>query len=177
MEKTRFSAQNHEFSINTVHYRDFLKQLEETLGFSILAQESGGGFEIRFEDNSVLAFELSEDQLFFDLYTAVARWPDDFTDEAAAFLLEAHVFGVATANCYFGLDEDQLYLFTKLYMEDISVEKAKQCIQSIMNIRTFWNGEMARIPGLAQEAATVRSGGSESGAPEGDNNMLYFQRV
>jgi hypothetical protein len=156
-----------------VHYRDFLKQLEETLGFSILSQEHGGSFEIRFDNDSFLTFELSEDQLFFDLYTVVAPWPDDFTEEAAAFLLEAHVFGITTANCYFGLDEDQLYLFTKLYLEDITTEKAKQCIQSIMNIRAFWSEEMARIPRLAKEAA---SGSSQEPSKE-DTHMLYFQRV
>ena len=125
-------------------------------------QEKSGGCTIHFGSNLDVVFESTEDKKNIHFFSQVLKL--DITAERTrsrlfSALLQLHLLGIATENCYFGFDPDldRIILFRTLILENLGAEQAVRAVEEFVNQLERWQGELLNV--------VARQNGAENQIP------------
>jgi hypothetical protein len=120
-------------------------------------QANSGGCTIHFGSNLDVVFESTEDKKNIHFFAQVLKL--DITAERTrsrlfSTLLQLHLLGIATENCYFGFDPDldRIILFRTLALENLLAQQAVQAVEEFVNQLERWQGELLNV--IARQNST-----------------------
>ncbi len=148
-----------------LEFRELLDALGAETRLDTSAATAAGGCTLQFDGDLEVTFELAPGgraaQLFSALMTIA---PDGGREAVLAGVLQLHLFGMATQDCYFGLDpqQDRILLFRTLDLELHDSASALKAVEVFVNQAERWKGA---LPELARRTAPQDGAGGAVHAP------------
>lgn len=121
-------------------FDEFLVALGLDRRLDLAAATKAGACSIGFENKVTITIEHDQERGIAQTYCIVARAPATHRDAFFAMLLQAHLFGTATDECYFGFapQHDDVLLFKSIPLRELNTEQAVKHLESIVNQSLRW---------------------------------------
>jgi hypothetical protein len=103
-----------------------------------------GSFRLSFDGSIDILFERGSDDNILHMHCDLAHWSEDQLTQLPA-LLEAHLFGIATDDAYFGLDRrfGRLLLFKTVHFDTLPGDEVMRAVERFVTQCAHWRDRLA----------------------------------
>ncbi len=137
-----------------IEFRGFLDALGAQTRLDVAEAAASGGCALEFDGGLEVTFELAPGERAVHVYAAILTLaPGAGREPMLATVLQLHLFGMATQDCYFGLDtqHDRLILFKTVDLALHDEGSAVQAVENLVNQAERWK---VALQEFAQKAGT-----------------------
>ncbi len=150
-----------------IEFRGFLDALGAQTRLDVAEAAASGGCTLEFDGGLEVTFELASGERAVHVYAAILTLaPGAGREPMLATVLQLHLFGMATQDCYFGLDaqHDRLILFKTVDLALHDEGSALQAVENLVNQAERWK---VALQEFAQKA----------GKPDAQGDSRVFHRA
>ncbi len=145
-----------------IEFRGFLDALGAQARLDVAEAAATGGCTLEFDGGLEVTFELAPGGSMVHVYsTLLTIAPGAGREAMLATVLQLHLFGMATQDCYFGLDpqHDRVILFKTVDLALHDEGSALQAVENLVNQAERWKSallEFAQKTGQADAQGDPR---------------------
>lgn len=137
-----------------MNFEELLEPLAVGEYFDVKEAVASGGCTLSLDEHIELTFEHKENCVY--LFSPVMTVKQDLSEDFCAFLLQAHLFGLATKNCSFGYDPEsrRILLSCILELDTSTPEQAREQVEALVEQVEHWQNALPAVVSSLQSTDT-----------------------